>query len=86
MSYRLSVIPRAIKDLNALEGKLFTQVTEAIHPWLKIHGRRHVSSCQTRRAATVCACGIFASCTAWTTAQKKSWCTGSSTAAKCIAD
>lgn len=30
MSYRLTVIPRAMKDLNALEGKLFTQVTEAI--------------------------------------------------------
>lgn len=30
MSYRLTVIPRAVKDLEALEGKLFTQVTEAI--------------------------------------------------------
>ena len=30
MSYRLTVIPRAIKDLDRLEGKLFAQVTEAI--------------------------------------------------------
>jgi len=31
MSYRLTVIPRAVKDLDKLEGKLFTQITEAIH-------------------------------------------------------
>ena len=30
MSYRLTVIPRAIKDLDRLEGKLLAQVTEAI--------------------------------------------------------
>lgn len=31
MSYRLTVIPRALKDLDELEGKLFAQVTEAMH-------------------------------------------------------
>ena len=30
MSYRLTVIPRAVKDLDKFEGKLLTQVTEAI--------------------------------------------------------
>ena len=30
MIYRLTVIPRAVKDLDKLEGKLFTQITEAI--------------------------------------------------------
>ena len=30
MTYRLTVIPRAVRDLEALEGKLFTHVTEAI--------------------------------------------------------
>ena len=30
MSYRLTVIPRAVKDLDKLEGKLFAQITEAI--------------------------------------------------------
>ena len=30
MSYRLTVIPRALKDLDKLEGKLLTHVTEAI--------------------------------------------------------
>ena len=31
MNYRLTVIPRALKDLDKLEGKLFAQVTDAIH-------------------------------------------------------
>ncbi|MDO8545895.1 MAG: type II toxin-antitoxin system RelE/ParE family toxin [Nitrospirales bacterium] len=30
MIYRLTVIPRAVKDLDKLKGKLFTQITEAI--------------------------------------------------------
>lgn len=30
MSYRLTVIPQAVKDLDKLEGKLLTQVTEAV--------------------------------------------------------
>ena len=31
MTYRVSVLPRAMKDLDDLEGKLFTQVKAAIH-------------------------------------------------------
>lgn len=30
MSYRLTIIPRAMKDLEELEGKLFAQVTAAL--------------------------------------------------------
>jgi mRNA interferase RelE/StbE len=30
MTYRLSIIPRGMKDLEGLEGKLLTQVTTAI--------------------------------------------------------
>ena len=30
MSYRLTALPRALKDLEALEGKLFAQVETAI--------------------------------------------------------
>lgn len=54
MTYRLTIIPRAVKDFEQLEGKLFIQVAAAVNALAENPHR------PTRKAVIACACGIFA--------------------------